>query len=103
MDEYARLCITICINMEIISATRNTSAYKLTIILEVHCEETLARCKLSYLTDSCSHVCSLLNCRKQVNGCIIADRHVMEVKCVTASLINHEVNEFITCYSLNIL
>ena len=36
-------------------------------------------------------------------GCIIADRHIMEVKCVTASLINHEVNEFITCYSLNIL
>ena len=35
MDKYAWLCISICINMEVISSAGNTSSYKLSIILVI--------------------------------------------------------------------
>ena len=38
MNEYTGLCITVCIDVEVVTSTGNTSANIFTIILEVHCK-----------------------------------------------------------------
>ena len=41
MDKYARVYVTVCIDMEITSSTSNTSTYIFCIILEIHTENRL--------------------------------------------------------------
>ena len=41
MNEYTRLCITICIDVEVVTSTGNTSADIFPIILEIHGENAL--------------------------------------------------------------
>ena len=38
MNKYTRLCITICINVEIVSSACYTATNELTIILEIKCK-----------------------------------------------------------------
>lgn len=42
MNEYARLNISLGINVEIVSASRNTSAYKFGVILKINRKYRLA-------------------------------------------------------------
>ena len=57
MDKYARVYVTVCIDMEITSSTSNTSTYIFCIILEIHTENRLG---LTEFTDLMIHFLTLL-------------------------------------------
>ena len=75
MDKYARFYITVWIDVTVESSASDTSADKLTVILEVKYKDWLASFKSSDLTDSVVHIFSLLRCQKQICCCFISDRH----------------------------
>ena len=60
MDKYARLCITVCIDVEVVTSTGDTSSNELTIVLEVHCIDGFAAFPATDFTDTFNHVLTLL-------------------------------------------
>ena len=102
MDEYTWLCISICIDMEVISASCNTSSNVFSVVLEIKCKNLLSTGKATDFSYSVIHILSLLFCRKQIYCRIISNRDIMEIPCITASFFNDHIQKFIGCNRLNI-
>ena len=60
VDKYARLCITVCIDVEVVTSTGDTSANEFTIVLEIHCVDGFATLPSTDFTDTFNHVLTLL-------------------------------------------
>ena len=96
MDKYTRFCITICIDVEVVSSSGDTSTNKFPIILEVHSEDSRAMFHVTDLSYTVLHINTLFRIQQQINRCCISNRHVMEVQSITATLINKHLNKLIT-------
>ena len=103
MDKYARFYVTVWIDVTVESSSGDTSADKLTVILEVKYKEWLASFKSSDLTDSVVHIFSLLRCQKQICCCFISDRHIMEIPCIANTFVDQHIQEFIAGNGLVVL
>ena len=100
VDKYAWFCITVCIDMEVVSSTGDTSAYELTVILEIHSEDSRTVFHVTDLSYTILYINSLFRIQEQINGCCISNRHVVEVQCVTASFFYEHLNEVFACNAL---
>ena len=99
MDKYARIHITVCIDMEITSSTCNTSAYIFCVILEIHAENRLG---LTEFTDLMIHFLTLLWIWHQLYYCIVSCRHIMEEPYKQSSTVNNFIKIFLTAYTVHI-
>ncbi len=75
VDEYARFHITLRVDVKISSASRDTSADILCVVLEVHGEDRL---RPTEVTDPVVHLFTLLRRREQFCNCAVSYRHIME-------------------------
>ena len=96
MDEYAGLHIPIGIDMTVVSAACDTATHIFTIVLEVKGEDGLATLHGTDFTDAVVHILSLIRIRKQLTGCLISYRHIMEIPAESGALFNDHIQEFIT-------
>ena len=64
VDEYARLRISVCVDMEVVPATSDTAAHIFAVVLEVKAEQTFAADHISDLPDAMIHKDPLLLCRQ---------------------------------------
>lgn len=94
MNEYARLNISLGINVEIVSASRNTSAYKFGVILKINRKYRLAVLEsfCPYLT---INVLSLLRGEHKACVCICAYGHIVEIPHVSYARLYHFVIKFV--------
>ena len=60
MYEKTWLSIAVGIDMELVSSSCDTASDKLAVVLEIHCENSLAACLISDLTDTVLDVKPLL-------------------------------------------
>jgi len=95
VDEYARFRITLCIDVEVVTSTCNTSANELTIVLEVHRIESDVAFVGTNITDTLDHSFTLFKSRHELRSCIVSYGHVMEVEAETCTLICDEVKEVV--------
>ncbi len=65
--------------MAIIAAAGDATVDVLAVVLEVDGKNRLAAFDAADFTDAAYHVGPLLGCRQEVQGSIVADRHVMEI------------------------
>ena len=100
MDEYTRFCVAICINMEIVSSSSDTSANKFPIVLEIHGEDSRAMFHVTDLSYTVLYINTLLRIQKQINRCCISNRHVMEIQSITTSFFHKHIDKFFTCNTL---
>ena len=103
VNEDTRLCISIGIDVEIVSSAGNAASDKLAVILEIHRVDHLAALVGTDLTDSVINVFTLLRARHQVRRCLHANRHQVEVPAETDALLNLHIQEFVRRDRLKIL
>ena len=97
MNKYTWFCITIRVDMEVVSTTGNTSTNIFTIILEIHWIEINITFIRTDISNTINHILSLLHCRKQVSNCVVSYWHIVEVETKTSPFISNHLKEFITC------
>ena len=94
MDKYTRLCVTICIDMEVVSSSCDTSAYKFTVILEIHSENSRTMLHITDLSYTVLHINSLFRIQKQINRSRISNRHIVEIESITTALFYKHIDKF---------
>ena len=97
MNEYARIHVSVCIDMEVTTATCDTSAYILCIVLEVHSEERFCGTESA---DAVVHFDSLLRCGEEICCCIISNRHIVEEPCKISSALDQMIKILLTAYCI---
>ena len=80
MNENAGLHVALGVDVEIVSAARNTAADIFGVVLEIHNEHGLAALRISDLAKPFIHLNSLLGRGNKVNNGVLADRHIVEIK-----------------------
>ena len=96
MNKYAWFCITVCINMEVVSSTCDTSSYEFTIVLEVHGKDSRAVFHITDLSYTILHINTLFRIQKQINGSCVSNRHIVEIQSVTSSFVDEHLDERFT-------
>ena len=102
MNKYAWFNIPVWIDMAVVTATCDTTAYKFAIILEIKCKYLFTAFFTSNLTNPMIHIFSLFFCWKQFYCRIISNWHIMEIPCITTSFVDDHIKKFIGCNSVNI-
>src|SRR5699024_3899363 len=75
MNKYTGLHIAPGVNMEIPSAACDTSSHVFRIVLKIHRENRL---RISKLTNSVVHLCTLIRSWQKFRRRIVSHRHIME-------------------------
>ena len=99
MNECTRFDVSVCIDVEIESASCNTSVYILSVIPEVKSKDWSCLSDVSY---KAVHVFPLLRACDKFWYCIASNRHVGEEPCKLCSLLNHVIDECIVSDCFNI-
>ena len=102
MDKYTWVYITIRIDMKVTSSSCNTSAYELTIILEIHNKDFFSTFHRTNLTDSVIDIFTLFVGRHQIRSSFHTYRHQMEIPCKTASMLDQKIKKFVRCNSIHV-
>ena len=77
VDKYAWLSITVCIDVEVVSSSGDTSAYKLTIVLEVHSEDLFTACRIHVPHGFCgTYILAVPGSASVPRDAFISNRHV---------------------------
>ena len=100
VDEHARLHVAFCIDVQISPASRDTSAYILSIVLEVHAEDRLC---LTELTDAVIHLFPLFRSREQLCHCAVSYRHIVETPHEQGAALDHHIIELFAAHVLEVL
>ena len=100
VNEYTRITISICINMEITSSACHTSSYIFCIVLEIHSKD---RFGFPHFANLMIHIFSLFRRRHQFRNRIISYRHIMEIPYEIRSPLYHFVKIFVTSDGIQIL
>ena len=85
------LHIAVCVDMEIVSASCNTSAHILTVVLKIDREDRLGGAVLPHLP---VHEFPLFRIWQQVSDCLIAHWHIVEEPGELGATVDQMVNEF---------
>ena len=103
MDKYTGLCVSVCINMEVISSSCNAASNKLTIVLKIHGKKSGTMFHISDLSYPVVHVSPLFYCGKQFRRSLISNWHIMEIQRIPAAFFHQHLNKLIACNAFNIL
>lgn len=103
MDKYARFDVAVRVDMAVVAAAGDAAVDVLAVVLEVDGKNRLAAFGAADFTDAANHVGALLGCRQEVQGSIVADRHVMEIPREPDALLDEEVQEFVGRDRIDIL
>ena len=99
VDEYTRLYVTLSVDMQVTAASGNTSAYILSIILEIHTEDGLGSTEF---TNAFVHLCTLFRTQHQFRRSSVAYRHIMEEPYKQGSHIDDLIIECFTGHILKV-
>ena len=100
VDEHARLHVAFCIDVQISPAACDTSAYILSVVLEIHPEDRLCPAEL---TDTVIHLLPLFRSREQFCHSAMSYRHIVEIPHKQCSALDHHVIERLVAHILKIL
>ena len=100
VDEYARVGVAVCVDVQVASAAGDTAADKLAVVLEIHGEDRLFAANCAYAV---IHFAALLGVRQQCGYGVVADRHVVEVPDEIGAPLNHLVDEFVIADGIEVL
>ena len=94
MNEYARIYISRCIDMQVIATACDTSTDIFGIVLEVQAKDWFGT---SERTNTFVYSFSLFRIRHEFRSSIISNRHIMEEPDEQCTCFNDHVIEFFTC------
>ena len=100
MNKYTRLHVTLRVDVAVVSSSCDTSAYELSIILEVHNKDLFTTFHRTNLTDSVIDVFTLFFGRHQIRSCLHTYRHQMEIPSETTSMLDQKIKELVRCNSI---
>ena len=103
VDEYARLCVAVGVDVEVVPASGNASADIFAVVLEVHGEERNIAFCASYEADPLDHFLSLFHGGHQGRNGVVADGHVVEVESEAGALVSHKAEEVVAGDGIYIL
>ena len=95
MDEYAGLCVSGRVDVEVLTAAGDAAVHILTVILEIHGEELNVALRVTDMTDALDDFHTLLRSRKQVGNRVVADRHIVEEEAEAGALLRQEAEELV--------